>query len=260
MHCLKFGDLNLLSNRKSILKSKTIIFFYGLGCSSDDFNFILKLEKIKYQLLIPELPGHNNTFYKKNMTLSKFARQLSLLIKKKGLKEIIFFSHSVGGIIPILIANLNFIKKISKKKFINYEGNLTSYDTSTITKKTSSYKREIFHEKFKNLIMICENSDDDSIKRWSKSLKKTNSMSFYEISNEAVFFSKSGKLLKIFRALFKKKIYLSGSKTKFYFSELFFGSIRYKIKNCGHFSFFENSYEFSKNFSKLINGRTLNLR
>ena len=64
MHCLKFGDLNLLSNRKSILKSKTIIFFYGLGCSSDILIY-LKLEKIKYQLLIPELPGHNNTFYKK---------------------------------------------------------------------------------------------------------------------------------------------------------------------------------------------------
>ena len=66
--------------------------------------------------------------------------------------------------------------------------------------------------------------------------------------------------LKSLERCLKKKIYLSGSKTKFYFSELFFGSIRYKIKNCGHFSFFENSYEFSKNFSKLINGRTLDLR
>ena len=32
----------------------------------------------------------------------------------------------------------------------------------------------------------------------------------------------------------------------FFFSEFLFGSIRYKIYDCGHFSFYENSYEFRK--------------
>ena len=255
MHSLKFSDLNILSNRKSISRSKTIIFLYGLGCSGHDFNFILKLEKIKYQLLILELPGHNNSIFKEKLSLNEFAKQISLLIKRKGLKKIIFFAHSVGGIVPILIAKYYIRKNLSKTKFINYEGNLTSFDTITITRKTSSYKKDEFDQKFKNLIRICENSKLNSIKRWSKSLKKTNSRSFYEISKEVVLWSKSEKLLVPFRIFFKKKIYLSGSNTKFYFSELFFGTIRYKIKNCGHFSFFENSYEFSKKFSKLINGR-----
>ncbi len=258
MHSLKFIDLNILSNRKSISNSKTIIFLYGLGCCSEDFSFILKFKRINWQLLIPELPGHNNSFYPENMTLEKFAKQISLLIKKKGFKDVIFFAHSVGGIIPILIANHSIMKNLSKKKFINYEGNLTSFDTITITKKTASYDKLEFKKKFENLIKICENSKSCSLRMWSKSLKKTNVNAFYKISKEAVFFSNSHKLLYRFRGGFKKKIYLSGSNTNFYFSELFFGTIRYKIKNCGHFSFFENSYEFLKNFSKLIYGRILN--
>ena len=56
--------------------------------------------------------------------------------KAKKIKEITFFAHSLGGIIPIILAK-NFLKRsIFIKTFINYEGNLTKYDIETLTKKT----------------------------------------------------------------------------------------------------------------------------
>ena len=87
------------------------------------------------------------------------------------MRGVTFFSHSVGGIIPILLAK-KYLKKGLFKKFINYEGNLTDYDTLTVTKKTSLYKRGEFNEKFKKLINLCESSDNKALKKWSKSLKK----------------------------------------------------------------------------------------
>ena len=136
--------------------------------------------------------------------------------------------------------------------FVNYEGNLTSFDTLTVTKKTSLYKKNEFGKKFKKLIYLCENSNDLALKKWSKSLKKTSSDAFYNISRDAVYFSQSNKLLEFFRSYFPKKIYLYGSKSKLFFSEFLFGSIRYKIYDCGHFSFYEDMPKFRCFFNKLI--------
>ena len=134
MYKIKFNDLTLISNKRRIQKHNIIFFFYGIGCRSDDFKFLFKfISKKKYQLLIPELPGHNFKFRQSTYSIEKFTKTIFLLIKKINMKEIIFFAHSVGGIIPILLAK-KYLKKKSFKKFINYEGNLTSYDTLTVTK------------------------------------------------------------------------------------------------------------------------------
>lgn len=254
MYKIKFDDITINSNNKKILKKKTILFFYGLGCSSDDFNFLLRSVNKKFQILIPELPGHNCKSNLRNCNLENYTKQIFLLIKKKNLNKIIFFAHSVGGIVPILLAK-RFLKKKVFRNFINYEGNLTEYDTSTITKKTVSYTKKIFIEKYNNLIAICSSSNEIGLKKWSESLKKTSAEAFYNISKDAVFLSNSDYLLKFYKSFFKKKIYLYGAKSNFFFSEFLFGSIRYKIYDCGHFSFYENSYEFAKVFNKSINER-----
>ena len=251
MYKIKFNDVTLISNKKKIQKKNIIFFFYGIGCCSDDFALLLKFVNKKYQLIIPELPGHNYNIRKTTYSLENFTKNIFLLIKKVNLKKIIFFTHSVGGIIPILLAK-KYLKKINFKMFVNYEGNLTSFDTSTVTKKTSLYKKNEFGKKFKKLIHLCENSNDLALKKWSKSLKKTSSEAFYNISSDAVYFSQSNKLLKFFRSYFPKKIYLYGSKSKLFFSEFLFGSIRYKIYDCGHFSFYEDMPKFRCFFNKLI--------
>ena len=88
--------------------------------------------------------------------------------------------------------------------FVNYEGNLTSFDTLTVTKKLPIKKMNLA-KNLKKLIYLCENSNDLALKKWSKSLKKTSSDAFYNISRDAVYFSQSNKLLEFFRILFSKK-------------------------------------------------------
>ena len=60
MFQIRFNDIIFSSNRKKISNSKIVLFFYGLGCSSTDLSFLLKQTTKDTQILIAELPGHNN--------------------------------------------------------------------------------------------------------------------------------------------------------------------------------------------------------
>ena len=252
MYKIKFKDLILVSNKKRISSNfKTILFFYGMGNSGDDFDFLIKKLDKKYQLLIPELPGHNNDKFNSKFSLINYANSIVLLILRKNLCNLVFFSHSVGGIIPILIA-----KKIKQKKkiqkFFNYEGNLTEYDTDTITKKTTSYNINEFDNKFNKLVGICEQSSKSSIRLWSNSLKKTSSKAFYDLSKDTVLLSKKSILLHFFRIFFRRKFYMFGSNSFLNFSEFIFGSERLILKNTGHFAFYDDKTKFLNIFLKLI--------
>ena len=252
MYKIKFKDLILVSNKKRISsKYETVFFFYGMGNSSNDFNFLIKKLDKRYQLLIPELPGHNDDKFNSKFSLINYANSIVLLILRNNLRNLFFFSHSVGGIIPILIAKrIKQKKKI--KKFFNYEGNLTEYDTNTITKKTLSYNTKVFDKKFNKLIGICEQSNQSAIRLWSDSLKKTSSKAFYDLSKDTVMLSKKSILLSFFRIFFRRKLYMFGSNSLLSFSEFFFGSERLILKNTGHFAFYDDNTKFLSIFLKLI--------
>ena len=252
MYKIKFKDLILVSNKTRISSNfKTIFFFYGMGNSSDDFNFLIKKLDKRYQLLILELPGHNNDKFNSKFSLINYAKSIVLLISRYNLCNLFFFSHSVGGIIPILIAKqIKQKKKI--KKFFNYEGNLTEYDTGTITKKTISYNVNEFDKKFNKLIGICKQSNQGAIRLWSDSLKKTSSKAFYDLSKDTVLLSKKSILLQFFRIFFKRKLYMFGSNSLLNFSESIFGSERLILKNTGHFAFYDDKTKFLNIFLKLI--------
>ena len=252
MYKIKFKDLILVSNKKRISsKYETVFFFYGMGNSSNDFNFLIKKLDKRYQLLIPELPGHNDDKFNSKFSLINYANSIVLLILRNNLRNLFFFSHSVGGIIPILIAKrIKQKKKI--KKFFNYEGNLTEYDTNTITKKTLSYNTKVFDKKFNKLIGICEQSNQSAIRLWSDSLKKTSSKAFYDLSKDTVMLSKKNILFQFFRIFFRRKLYMFGSNSLLSFSEFFFGSERLILKNTGHFAFYDDNTKFLSIFLKLI--------
>ena len=252
MFKIKFNNLQFISNKKSILKSRVILLFYGLGCNSGNLSFLFKKKNLQKQILIVELPGHNKNSYI-NESIIKYSRKIYIFLRKKKIKEITFFAHSLGGIIPIVLAK-NFIKKkIKISKFINYEGNLTKYDTETLTKKTVSYKRSDFIiYKFKDLVKKCENSEKSFLKLWGDSLAKTSPAAFYDLSRECVKISETNELLSFFRIFFKRKIYVYGEKTKINNPEYVFGSERCVINDSGHFSYLENKEQFSRTFWKLI--------
>lgn len=252
MFKIKFDNLVLKSNKYKIIKKNIIFFFYGIGCCSDDFKFLFNTLGSKFNLYIVELPGHNDIKYSEN-DLYSFSKKIYLFLKKKNITKITFFAHSLGGIIPIILVK-NFIKKkILISNFINYEGNLTKYDTETLTKKTISYeKSEFINNKFKSLVIKVESSENNFLRYWARSLKKTSPSVFYDLSNQCVKLSESTKLLNFFKTFFKKKIYIYGEKTQFKVSKYTFGSVRYKIKNSSHFSFFESKSDFSRIFRKLL--------
>ena len=255
MYKIKFKDILFLSNKKNVSNKKIIIFFYGLGCSTDDFIFLFKKINFKAQLFIAELPGHNNLRFK-DKNLFSYSRKIFNFLKKNNIKEITFFAHSLGGIVPIILTK-NFLKKsIFIKTFINYEGNLTKYDIETLTKKTISYDKNSFiSEKFDKLLDKCENSDCLYLNHWSKSLKKTSKEAFYELSKECVRFSESNMFLNYFKVFFKKKIYLLGEYSKNKNGDYLNGVYSLKIRSSGHFAFFENKLEFGRMFNKLILNR-----
>ena len=172
-----------------------------------------------------------------------------MLLKRS--KRITFFSHSVGGIIPILMCKY-FLK--NKDIFlINYEGNLTEYDTETLTKKTVSFDfKHFIEEKFYKLVEISKNSSHESISKWSLSLKKTSPEMFYKISLECVRYSKRSLTLSFFKTFFKKKVYISGEKSNLKVPFCNLGSPCYKIKNTGHFSYYDDKVEFTKIFNYLL--------
>ena len=252
MFKIKFENLVFKSNKQKIYNNNIIILFYGIGCRSDDFKFLFNTLAPEFNLYIVELPGHNGIKYSGN-DLYSFSKKIYLFLKKKNIKKISFFAHSIGGIIPIILVR-NFIKKkILINNFINYEGNLTKYDTETLTKKTVSYeKNDFIHSKFNNLVKKTESSEKKFLSYWSQSLKKTSPSVFYDLSKQCVKLSESNELLNFFKTFFKKKVYIYGEKTQFKVSEYVFGSVRYKIKNSGHFSFFESKLDFSRIFRKLL--------
>ena len=79
MYKIKFDDLTINSNNKKILKKKTILFFYGLGCSGDDFDFLIRSINKKFQILIPELPGHHCKTNTRNSNLDSYTKKIFLL-------------------------------------------------------------------------------------------------------------------------------------------------------------------------------------
>ncbi len=252
MFKIKFDNLVLKSNRHKIINNNIVFFFYGIGCCSDDFKFLFNTLGPKFNLYIVELPGHNDIKYSEN-DLYTFSKKIYLFLKKKNITKISFFAHSLGGVIPIILVRFFIKKKILITNFINYEGNLTKYDTETLTKKTVSYnKNEFINSKFKILVKKVESSGNNFLKYWSRSLKKTSPSVFYDLSDECVQLSESNKLLNYFRTLFKKKVYIYGEKSQFKVSKYTFGSVRHKIKNSGHFSFFESKSDFSRIFRKLL--------
>ncbi|MBF91911.1 MAG: hypothetical protein CMP34_03790 [Rickettsiales bacterium] len=252
MYKFKFKDLIFLTNRRQIQK-EVIFLFYGIGLSSEDFRKTLYNNKSLKQIIIAELPGHNNIPFKKyDDTILEFTKKIYLFIKKKNIKNIIFFSHSLGGLVPILLYKYFFKKKIRIKKFINYEGNLTEQDTEMVTKKTASYKESEFFNKFQKLLIICKQSDKLDLNLWYKSMCKTSVMAFYFLSRDAVKYSKGDVLLRYFKIFFKKKIYLHGSLSNKHLPKYIYGSVRQEICGCGHFGHYENLFEFNKIFNKLV--------
>lgn len=240
MYKIFFQGICLYSNFKKLNNLKKIFVFHGLGSDPEDLLPLFNNLFLNIQILIPLIPGHSNSFLNYSPDpIMTFSRKISNFIRFKKVKNFSFFSHSMGGIIPILI-----VGKILKKKnniLINNEGNLVSSDAGIVSRKTISYRFDDFvNFGFKKLIKKCSNSDKASIRLWSNSLKKMNAKIFFYYCLSIVKWSDSNKLLPILNFYFKKKIYIYGDYSKnLNLIKKLFSHKKICISNTGHFAYLE---------------------
>ena len=91
MFKIVFNNVTFFSNYKSINQLDKLIVFHGIGSEAIDFTFLKNLFFKRVQILIPVIPGHSNSYLIKNGDpFIDFARKISLLFKKKKLKNIPF--------------------------------------------------------------------------------------------------------------------------------------------------------------------------
>ena len=141
MYNFKFKDLNFKTNFRNLDKRKnSLIILPGLGCSSSEYDFLLRISELKYQVSIIEIPGHNNTIINlKYDYLSDFAKKIFVFLKRKKFNKLTFYAHSMSCV-TILLLFTRFFKNYSLFSIIINEGNLVESDCSNVTKKTISYE------------------------------------------------------------------------------------------------------------------------
>ena len=256
MFKFKFKDIEFYSNRKFNNQLKKLIILPGLGCSALDYSFLLRRFSKKYQIFIFEIPNYNISFNKKYEKdyLIEFAKKIYLFLKFKRITKFSIYSHSMSGIVLILLFRFFFKEKNKLLKIVNNEGNLISSDTSLLTKKTISYDLNFFKETgYNNLKKKCVTSNDLSVKKWSLNLQNISALDFYKYSYYSYKWSMRSFLLSFYKNFFKKKIYIYGEKSKnLELLRKMIGEKKICIKNGGHFSYIDNQNEFMKILSNFL--------
>ena len=103
------GKLVYLENKNKNYKSnETIILIHGFGANKDSWLYLAKELSKDYHLIIPDLPGHGDSFKtdSKKYTIVNQATWLNDFIAKKKIKNITLIGNSMGGAISLRYSNL----------------------------------------------------------------------------------------------------------------------------------------------------------
>jgi abhydrolase domain-containing protein 6 len=103
------GKLVYLENKNKNYKSnEIIILIHGFGANKDSWLYLAKELSKDYHLIIPDLPGHGNSFKtdSKKYTIGNQATWLNDFIAKKKIKNFTLIGNSMGGAISLRYSNL----------------------------------------------------------------------------------------------------------------------------------------------------------
>ncbi len=256
MYKRKYKDLNYITNVSYKNNLKKLLIFPGLGCEALEYSFLFKLKNLKYQIIIFELPGHNNLICNlRDDYLLSFSKKINSFLNFKKIKKFSVYTHSMSGIIPILLVRF-FSRSLVIKNFLNNEGNLIESDSSIVTRKTVSYDLDFYKETgFFNFISLCNESSDKSIKNWSLSLRKLKAEDFYFYCKSSFMWSKKNILLSSYKNVFKKKNYIFGANSKnLDLLKSIYGMKKTCLLKSGHFSYLYNNKIFTNILIKSLIG------
>ncbi len=235
-------------------KNDNLIFcIHGLGCSKNNFDFIWDYRLLSdYSILTIDLPGFGDSSKPDSFSydLKDQAEICSIILSNYKKYKIHLMGHSMGGAIGLILADM-IPGQI--KSFINVEGNLISQDSTVSRKKSSVTFEEFTGKELPFLILSLELSNEPGRIMWARDIKKSSVQGFYLSSRSLVEWSESGILLKKFKSLDRKKVYIHGDKNSFLKILTLLDEIPIaSISHSGHFPMCDNPDDFYKYLAEFL--------
>ncbi len=223
-----------------------ILFIHGLGCSKDSFShaFMKGYFSDKYTLLASDLLGHGDSSRPEDLsyTLEEQCNFIYKLIQKLDPKCLNIIAHSMGSVVAMLLME----KLNNVRSFFCLEGNLIPEDCH-ISLKVSSIEEMKFVNKIypiAPLTFACKGSSTE---------KLANPIAFYRSAKSLVNWSFHGDLLKKYKNISIRKVYIYGEKNKQI-------TILNKLKNldvvqingAGHFMMIDNPKDTYRTITTIL--------
>lgn len=234
-------------------KSELMLLFHGLACTKEYFGEMVGDTRFtNFSLLIPDLPGHGNSFKDKDFSYSmeEYAAVIQLLLRDFPYQKIHIVGHSMGGTIGVLLAE----QLPQLATFTNIEGNLISEDCGIISRKTTNVSFDQFRDKaFAELQEKMGKSPEPGGKAWANSSTSTDPLAFYKSAQSLVLWSDGGELIKKFLALKAKKTYIYGEHNgTMPILDRLVDVQKIAIPHSGHFPMIDNSVGFYKTLAEML--------
>ena len=220
---------------------EAILLLHGLGCSSTSYRAIWNSELFAdLSIYAIDWLGFGGSEKPRDFSyrLDDHAQILSKFIQSLSYKKLHIVAHSMGSAIALLLE-----EKIQAhfESFVCAEGVLIGEDCD-VSRMTSSVSFESFRDDVLPTLLDLENSGE-----LGTDLKYSDPEGYHMSAASLVAWADSGRLLRSFRDLAKKKFYLYGSKniSKPVLARLETIS-KISIESAGHFMMNDNPNEFYK--------------
>jgi len=219
--------ISILIKRKS---EKWIVCLHGIQSNKELFIDLLKQPFFEnYSLLAIDFVGFGKSSKSENFSYDVLdqANICQKIINQLKIKELNLIGHSLGGMVGTLL--LEPLKDIVKS-FISMEGNLVYADCG-LSKVVANLSFEDFKNQYSNKISVSD-------------------FVFYKTSVSIVEWSKSEKLLKLFKESSVRKLFVYGEKNSYKVKILPKNFNSEMISNAGHFMLIDNPSECYKAFEE----------
>lgn len=234
----------------------TILYLHGLGCSKDDFIESANIHELQaYTLISFDFPGCGDSPYPKDMTIGidDLVKITSIVVSKLNLSDLVVIGHSMGGLVALLYVEKNDTRV---KGFINVEGNLAPEDCFFSRKVTKCSSIDATREFLEHLQNKLARSESNGLRQYARQLQRASEKACFDCSPSLVDYSDRADLLQRFIGLKIPKLFLYGSENR---GLSYIPSLRdskcevAEIPNSGHFTFYDNSYDYYHAISQFIN-------
>jgi len=218
-----------------------VCFIHGLGCSRDSFQEAWQQEELHdLSLLSLDLPGFGDSPGPEaySYAMEDQAAVCAAVLENFAGCRTHLVAHSMGGAVALLLA-----ERLGKAlaSFVNIEGNLVAEDCGLVSRKVARLEADDFRKNYYPVLKKQAARDYAGLLH----LEKASARAFHQSSVSLVHWSRSGRLLEIFRSLTCPRIYCYGEKSANPATlEALADMERQAFPGCGHFLMNEDPAAF----------------